>query len=182
MKDLYFVTSNIGKADEAKLILNMELKIASLELPEIQSLNMEEIARQKALKAFELVHSTLFVEDTGLFIKAWNGFPGPFIKYLKDSVGNDGILNMLKGETNRVAIARTAVAFYDGRDLKVFTGEVEGEISKTQRGDSWGWDPIFIPKGSELTYAELSKEGKNKVSHRRKAFDQFKVFLSSIDN
>lgn len=178
MKDLYFVTSNLGKVDEAKLILNMELKVASLELPEIQSLNVEEIARQKAVKAFELVQSPLFVEDTGLFIKAWNGFPGPFIKYLKDSVGNDGILNMLKRESNRGAIARTAVAFYDGKDMKVFTGEVEGEISDRQRGESWGWDPIFIPQGSELTYAEMSKEGKNKVSHRRKAFDEFKIFLS----
>lgn len=178
MKDLYFVTSNSGKVDEAKLILNMELKIASLDLPEIQSLDMEEIARQKAIKAFELVQSSLFVEDTGLFIKTWNGFPGPFVKYLKDSVGNDGILKMLQGEANRGAIARTAVAFYDGRDMRVFTGEVEGTISEKQKGDSWGWDPIFIPQGSELTYAEMSKEEKNKVSHRRKAFNQFKDFLT----
>lgn len=177
--ELHFVTSNAGKAEEAKAILGISVKIVSLDIPEIQSFDLEEIVRQKAAKAFELVGQPLFVEDTGLFVDAWNGFPGPFVKYLKDVVGNEGMLKMLEMESNRKATAKAALAFYDGRELRVFLGEIEGKIVRKARGQSWGWDPLFVPEGSEKTYAELSGAEKNKISHRRKALEKLKQFLLS---
>ena len=177
--ELHFVTSNKGKAEEAMAILKIPLKIVSLNVPEIQSLDLEEIVRAKAAKAFDLIGQPLFVEDTGLFIDAWNGFPGPFIKYLKDVVGNEGMLKMLEVESNRKATAKAAVAFYDGNELSVFLGEVEGNIVRKARGESWGWDSLFVPDGSEKTYAELSGPEKNKISHRRKVLEQLKQFLLS---
>lgn len=160
-------------------ILSIPLQIASLELEEIQSLDSEKIARYKVEAAYAKLKKPVFVEDVGFFIEAWNGFPGPFAKYLHRSVGNEGILRMLQAEKNRGVIARSVIAYHDGGVIYTFAGEHKGTISDAPRGGSgWGWDPIFIPEGASLTYAEMGTEEKNKISHRAYALLQFKKFLT----
>jgi len=178
MEPLYFVTSNEGKMKEAEMILDIPIKLFKADLEEIQSLDLEEIVREKAKRAFELVGKPLFVDDVGVYIEAWNGFPGPFVKYLVEAVGTGGIARMVKDETNRKAIVRAAIGFHDGEKITTFIGEVKGTLAERPRGDrGWGWDPMFIPVGSEKTYAELTPEEKNSVSHRRIVLENFKKHL-----
>ena len=181
MEQLYFVTSNEGKIKEAEMILGIPIKPMRADLEEIQSLDLEEIVKAKAIKAFELVQKPLFVDDVGLYIEAWNGFPGPFVKYLRDAVGNEGLLKMMKNETNRKIIAKAAIGFHNGKEVITFMGEVKGTLAVEPRGQGgWGWDPIFIPSHTDKTYAELTVEEKNAVSHRREVLEIFKKYLQQV--
>lgn len=178
MEPLYFVTSNAGKIKEAEMILGIPIHPIKAYVEEIQSLDLEEIVREKAKRAFELIHTPLFVDDVGLYIKAWNGFPGPFIKYLLEAVGNAGLLRIMKDETNREMIAKAAIGFHNGKEVLCFTGEVKGILAKEPRGEGgWGWDPVFIPAFTSKTYAELTEVEKNAISHRRAALENFKKYL-----
>ena len=178
MEQLYFVTSNEGKIKEAEMILGIPIKPIRADLEEIQSLELEEIVKAKARKAFELIQKPLFVDDVGFYIEAWNGFPGPFIKHLCDAVGNEGLLKMMKNEINRKIIVKAAIGFHNGKEVITFIGEVKGTLAGESRGQGgWGWDPIFIPSHTDKTYAELTVEEKNAVSHRREALEIFKKYL-----
>lgn len=169
-----FVTSNRNKRREAAEILNVELEAADLDLPEIQALDVAEVAAAKALAAYEaLEHPDLpvLVEDSGLIIEAWNGLPGALTKWFLASVGIEGLLRMVPPGQDRLARAVCAVAIADGAsDARVFKGQVPGSLALEPRGESgFGWDPIFIPEGSSLTYAEMG-EAKSADSHRAQAF------------
>ena len=178
MDKLYFVTSNQGKVEEAEMILEMPVEIRKADLIEIQSLNLEEIVRDKVRQAFEMVGESVIVDDVGFFLEAWNGFPGPFVKYILDTVGKEGILKMLENEENRNVNVVAAIGFHDGKEIHTFVGRVKGVVAPKARGDNGlGWDPIFIPESSDKTYAEMTTEEKNAISHRRVALEKFKQFL-----
>jgi len=181
MEQLYFVTSNEGKIKEAEMILAIPINPWKADLEEIQSLDLEEIVKAKATKAFELVQKPLFVDDVGLYVEAWNGFPGPFIKYICEAVGNEGLLRMMKDETNRQLVAKAAIGFHNGKEVLTFMEEVKGTLATEPRGESgWGWDPVFIPVSMEKTYAELTVEEKNAISHRRVVLESFKKYLQQV--
>jgi XTP/dITP diphosphohydrolase len=167
-----FVTSNHDKAREAAEILGVELRSVALDLPEIQDLDVAQVAAVKAAaarEALEAPDSPILVEDSGLVIGAWNGLPGALTKWFLASVGIKGLLKMLSEEEDRSARAVCAVAIATGDSVHVFAGEVEGEIPHKPRGsEGFGWDPIFIPEGHTQTYAELGPR-KHEVSHRARA-------------
>lgn len=120
------------------------------------------------------------VDDTGLYIEALGGFPGPYAEYVYRTIGLEGVLRLLSGIDNRRATFRCAAAICVGGEVRVFVGEVNGEISHTPRGaGGFGYDPIFIPEGYFKTYAELGDEVKNKISHRAKAFRALADWLQS---
>jgi XTP/dITP diphosphohydrolase len=111
-------------------------------------------------------------------VEAWNGFPGALTKWLMGSVGNEGLLGMLSGFEDRAArsVCVAAVAT-PGGSVEVFRGEVWGEIASEARGEGgFGYDPVFVPGWSELTYAELGEE-KNRDSHRARAFRAVRGWL-----
>ena len=168
-----FVTSNYDKALEAAEILGIELHSIALDLPELQSLDFAEVAAAKAIAAREALNnpdSPILVEDSGLVFEAWNGLPGALTKWFLGSTGNEGLLKMLSayGDRSARAVCAVAVATADG-SVRAFVGEVEGEIPPEPRGGGgFGWDPIFVPKGSSLTYAELGPR-KHEDSHRTRA-------------
>jgi XTP/dITP diphosphohydrolase len=168
-----FVTSNPNKAREAAEILGVELRSVGLDLPELQALDVAQVAVAKAAAARETLggpDSPVLVEDSGLVIDAWNGLPGALTKWFLRSVGNEGLLKMLSGEENRSAraVCAVAIALADG-SVRVFVGEVEGNIATELRGSGgFGWDPIFVPEGHTETYAELGPR-KHEVSHRARA-------------
>jgi len=125
-----------------------------------------------------LLGKPLFVDDVALHIEAWNGFPGPFIKHLLEAVGSEGIVKMMKDETKRGVIAKAAIGFHNGKEVVTFVGEVKGTLAPEPRGEGgWGWDPLFIPNHTNKTYAEMTPEEKNAVSHRRAALEEFKKYL-----
>ncbi|NET33820.1 MAG: non-canonical purine NTP pyrophosphatase [Cyanothece sp. SIO1E1] len=174
-KSVIFVTGSSSKRTEAKRILGFELQHCDLDLPEIQAVELEDVIMRKATFAYEaLKHKPVLVEDTGLFIEAWNGLPGALIKWFMERVGVAGICKMADAFPSRKALAKTVIGIYDGQ-LQVFSGEIEGRISSVPRGETgFGWDKIFIPNGSEKTFAEMSPEEKDKYSMRRLAFEALK--------
>ena len=173
MDDLIFVTGSRGKLLEAERILGRPIIQKELDLPEIQSLNVEEVVEKKAKAAYELSGSIpVIVEDTGLYIECWHGLPGALIRWFLETVGPNGICQMLDNFPNRAAIAKSIVAKYDGSH-QLYTGEVKGTISPAPRGDNgFGWDAIFIPEGDTRTFAEMSPEEKDRFSMRKIAFEK----------
>jgi XTP/dITP diphosphohydrolase len=175
-----FVTTNEHKRREVQRILGVEIESVAPDVPEIQALDFAEVAARKARDAYEALEAPphpVLVEDSGLVIGAWNGLPGALTKWFLSSVGNEGILRMLSGE-DRSARAVCAVAVADtSGEVRVFRGEVRGEVALGPRGrEGFGWDPIFVPEGSELTYAQMG-EAKHEVSHRARAFRQVRAGL-----
>lgn len=170
--DLFFVSSNSHKYKEAKSILDsfgIRLAFFKLYLEEVQSTSLKEIAEKKALDAFSKCKKPIIVEDDGLFIDSLNGFPGPYSSYAFKTIGNKGILKLLT--TKRKAKFVSIITYCDEKTLESFDAKLDGAISKIQKGKGWGYDPIFIPKNSKKTFAEIKH--KNELSHRFKALRKF---------
>ena len=176
---LLFATGNPHKVEEVKLILGdypIEIKCADVKGREIQAETVEEIAEASALQAFKKIGKPLFVEDTGLFIEALSGFPGPFASYVHRTIGIAGVLKLLKGVADRRAEFRSAVAFCASEVKPVcFLGIALGRISREERGiHGFGFDPIFEPDGGgDRTFAEMTIDEKNTYSHRACAVRKF---------
>ncbi len=175
---MYFITSNKNKLREFEEILGAKLEQIEIDLEEIQEIEAEKVVEHKVLEAYEKARKPIIVEDTGLYIEAWNGFPGALAKWVGKTIGFENIPNML-GE-NRKAYAKTIVGYCDGNRLKLFEGKIRGKISEKARGESgFGWDPIFIPEGNKKTFAEMPVDEKNAISMRRLALEELKGFLES---
>lgn len=184
-KVAYFVTSNIHKFQEARRVLS-EYKIATAKLKveavEIQDDNLENIAKFSALDAVKNCGLPIFVGDSGLFVEALNGFPGPYSAYVYRTVGTKGILKLMKTIKNRDAYFQSVIAFSSPKEQPTcFLGKVEGKISLQERGTSgFGYDPIFMPsKGDGRTFAEMTTAEKNMYSHRAEALRKFAEWYSS---
>lgn len=173
---MYFVTSNKNKLREFEEILGIRIEQIEVDLEEIQEIQVEKVVERKVLEAYEKVGKPVIVEDTGLYIEAWRGFPGALAKWAGKTIGFEKIPKMLEGE--RAAYAKTIVGYYDGNHLELFEGKINGKIPEEAKGTSgFGWDPIFIPEGHIKTLAEMTREEKNEVSMRREALEKLKKFL-----
>ena len=173
MRSVTFASSNMNKFDEVKSILALRVSVdfSQADLVEVQSDSLEEIAREKAKNAYSQVGRAVIVEDDGLYIDSLKGFPGQYSSFVFKTLGNAGILKLLE-ELGRQASFRSIIAYYDGKDLRTFEGTVNGMIATGAAQGGWGYDPIFIPQGAEVTFAELAAS-KNEYSHRKKALDKF---------
>ena len=172
LDELIFVTSNEGKRREAEAVLGLELRHRGLDLVEPQSLDLHEVVRFKAERAFEVTGKPVLVEDTGLELLGLGGFPGPLIRWLLASVGPDGICRMANAFGDVRAVARCVTCATDGRDTVIGEGVVMGTIARQPTGTGgFGWDSTFIPDGGGgRTFGEMDDDEKNAISHRRKAF------------
>lgn len=176
---VFFVTGNIYKFEEARRVVEsfgVKLEMRSLDVEEPQSDSLEYIASRRALEASRVLKAPLLVEDSGLFISSLGGFPGPYSSYVYRKVGCKGILRLLRGERNRDAYFKSVVAFtYSPQGNPIlFRGFVHGTISNRIRGGrSFGFDPIFVPRGRFETFASMDVEEKNAISHRGRAFRAF---------
>src|SRR5215210_9440710 len=176
-----FVTTNEHKRREVQEILGFELERADLDLPEIQAIDPAEVAEEKARAAREALDEPelpIIVEDSGLMVDAWDGFPGALTKWLMRSVGNEGMLRMLGPQEDRSASAVCVVALAEADGtVRTFRGEVRGTLAYEPRGEGgFGYDPVFVPGWSSMTYAEMG-EGKNADSHRARAFRAVREWL-----
>jgi XTP/dITP diphosphohydrolase len=185
---VYFATGNFHKYNEARKIL-AEHKIVPamlrIDVPEIQDDNLENIAKASALSATEKARLPLIVEDAGLFIEELNGFPGPYSKYVLQTIGMKDILRLLEANDERHACFRSAVCYCSPKGLlKIFSGVVKGTISRDIRGNrGFGFDPIFVPdEKPSMTFGELPVEEKNKISHRSRALRRFAEWYSSTSH
>ncbi|MGA2913889.1 MAG: RdgB/HAM1 family non-canonical purine NTP pyrophosphatase [Methanoregula sp.] len=169
------VSSNADKVREVAEFFGstLELTHVSLDIPELRSEDVSEISRQKAQYAFDRLLTPLIVDDTTFSIDALKGFPGPYAAYVLHTIGNAGILKIMKDVEDRTAHFTTAIAFADNDGIRVFSGTIHGRIVAMSRGiGGFGYDPIF--EIEERTLAELPIEVKSRMSHRALALTAFR--------
>ena len=177
-----FVTGNKKKLEEVQRILSaggdlpFTLTNHKLDLPELQGGPLE-VAKGKCELAAKELNGPCIVEDTSLCFNALNGLPGVYIKWFLDSCGLDGLNDMLAFSDDKSGYAQTVVAFCEGpgKEVLTFEGRTHGKIVRPRGSLDFGWDPIFLPTAEEQgnggkTYAEMSGEQKDAISHRKRAF------------
>jgi len=184
---IYFITGNNSKFNEIQKLfqkedLSYELKQNTINTTEIQASSIKEVAIFKLNSVRGKISSSFFIEDAGFFVEIpLNGFPGVYSKYVLNTIGNKGILNLIKNFSDTKAHFKAVIALYFQpiNETLIFEGVVEGKVAKNIRGrGGFGFDPIFIPKEfPNRTFAELTTEEKNLVSHRGKAWKKMFEFL-----
>lgn|SRR5258708_3065287 len=169
------ITGNEGKAREYAALLGIEVTAVKAELTEVQALDVERVAKRKAEDAFAHLGVPVLVDDTGLSVRAWNGLPGALVAWFLDTVGAEGILAMAAGLSDRRATVTTALGYADDSGVRVFRGAVAGSLASEARGtNGFGYDAIFAPDGDGRTFAEMTREEKNRISHRRLAVEDMR--------
>ena len=175
-RTLTLVTSNPHKAKEVAAFFggSVEISHVALDIPELRSDDIQEIAREKARYAYDRIHQLpLMVDDTAFFIDALNGFPGPYAAYVLSTIGNTGILRLMEGARDRNARFTTAIAFADETGIFVFSGTISGRIIPEPRGVRVRV-PTLIFEVDGKTLAEIPLEEKSAISHRARALTSFR--------
>ena len=189
---LLFASSNEHKIAEIKALLPHGFQLISLkeiqfydEIPETSD-TIEGNAIQKATFLAEKMNIPCFADDTGLIIPGLNGEPGVYSARYAGSQRNADdnmnlVLDKLKDKSDRSAHFSTVIALYIHHKVHVFEGKIEGKIGTEKRGtNGFGYDPIFLPENSEKTFAEMTAEEKNGMSHRSRALEKMMVYLKRI--
>lgn len=172
-----FITGNQHKVIEARAIFqqyNIRLEHVDLCYPEIQG-ELTDVARYGAKYATQKLGKPVIVEDSGLFIRSLEWFPGTYSSYVQTTLGNEGILKLMKNVNDRYAEFRSVVGFATPKtEPEIFLGVVEGQISHQERGNQgFAYDPLFKPELVNQTFGELTIEKKNELSHRRHSMESF---------
>lgn len=190
--ELVFATHNRNKFKEVQLLMPTHIKLLSLEAigcwEEIEetAATLEGNALLKANHVTHLYGHACFSDDTGLLIDALDGAPGVFSARYAGEGKNAGdniakVLKELRGKATRRACFKTSIALNLKQETILFNGTVEGEIATEIKGEGgFGYDPIFIPKGYDSTFAELPLSVKNKIGHRGKAMAQLIQYLHNL--
>ncbi len=188
--ELVFATHNLHKVKEVAAIIGSRFIIKSLsdlsffeDIPETAD-TISGNALQKARFVFSRFHCNCFADDTGLIVEALDNRPGVYsARYAGENASYEDnvrkLLKELEGKTNRKAAFVTVIAvIIDGKE-HLFEGRIEGEIIKETRGTGgFGYDPVFLPAGSELTFAEMEESLKNKMSHRAVALNKMLEYFA----
>jgi XTP/dITP diphosphohydrolase len=191
MNTIIFATNNENKVSEVKTILDKRFRIISLreaginiDIPEPHD-TLEENAREKAKVIYELSGQNCFSEDTGLEVESLGGEPG--VKSARYAGENrsfknniEKLLSKLANKENRRARFRTVICLICNGQEEFFEGICKGTIIAERRGDSgFGYDPVFVPEGADLTFAEMTMTEKNHFSHRKKAMEKLTSYLKN---
>lgn len=190
LPEIVFASNNAHKLEEARAILKDKVTVLSLndidchdEIPETAD-TLEGNALIKARWVKDKYGYDCFADDTGLMVEALGDAPGVYSaryagEHCSPSDNIEKLLKELAGEKNRKARFATVVALILGNDEYLFEGEVKGHISEIKSGtDGFGYDPVFIPENSAVSFAEMSAEAKNSISHRGRAMSKLADFLS----
>ena len=175
---LRFVTTNAEKASEASDHLG-ETAVTQVDYDydEVQAADVAEIAARGAQEAYEALDGDepVIVDDTGFYIHALDGFPGPFAAYVDDTLGIERVWDLASGLSDKSASFRCAVGYADGEQVTTFEGRVDGALVAPRGEGGFGYDPIFEYEGQ--TFAELSMAEKNEISHRARALTNLAEWL-----
>lgn len=180
---ILFVSGNKKKVNEINRILKNTSVIVDhhqLDLPEIQSDNAIEVSLEKCKTAWVEIDRDLtgyigmFTEDISLCFNALNGMPGTFIKFFLNNLGHDNLYKLLDGFEDKSAYALCTYTYLDFKNNKYITtfGKVNGTIVKPRGSPNFGWDSVFQPENSDLTFGEMTLEQKDSCSHRAKALEK----------
>jgi XTP/dITP diphosphohydrolase len=192
--EIIFASNNDHKLREISSIIDSSIKLLSLkdinineDIPEEEP-HLEGNALAKARYVHRITGLNVFADDTGLEVDALGGLPGvKSARFAGDgrdfSANIDKLLQMLGSDKNRKAQFRTVIALIWDNKEYLFEGIVEGKIISERRGTGgFGYDPIFIPDGKSRTFAEMPLAEKNRVSHRARALEKLKTFLSRVNS
>ncbi len=215
---LTFVTTNAGKVAEARAYLDDDVAQSSYDYPEIQAEELARVAAHGARSAYRQIGGPVLVDDSGLGISAFDGFPGPYSAFVEDHLGIERIWRLVEPEDDHSATFRTVLAYCDGEGfdpspepvdrgarrgqdrrvedratattdeqvdpgelpVKLFEGVVPGTLVAPRGEGGFGYDPLFEYDGQ--TFAELSTDEKNAVSHRGRAFGRFAEWYAGRDS
>ena len=191
MKKLVFATNNIHKLEEVRAILKEKFNVAGLsdigcteDIPETGT-TLQANASLKSHYVLNTFHLNCFADDTGLEVDALDGQPGVYsARYAAENASYeqnvDKLLHELRDSENRKARFRTVISLLLNGKEHLFEGEVEGKIIRERKGaHGFGYDPVFVPDGYDLSFAEMDPELKNSLSHRAKAVKKLADFLLS---
>jgi XTP/dITP diphosphohydrolase len=172
---ILFETGNQGKLKEVKALfgaLGHEVEQLKDEYPEIQADTLEEVVEAGLKWLWERHHAPIIIDDSGLFVNALKGFPGVYSAYVYKTIGYQGVLKLLDGVDERGAEFKCCAGYVDANGrITMRSGASAGRIIHEARGTGgFGYDPVFVPEGFDLTFAELDLGIKNRISHRGKAF------------
>lgn len=186
---LVFATNNLHKIEEVNAMAEGKLSLLSLkeigcleDIPETAE-TFEGNALLKAGHIFDNYHYNCFSDDSGLEVEALDNKPGVYSARFagepaNHSKNNELLLNLLKGKSNRSARFRTVICLIINGYVHYFEGIVNGSISEIARGENgFGYDPVFVPQGYQKTFAEMSADEKNSISHRRLAVNHLLEYL-----
>lgn len=180
-----FITGNQHKADYLATMLGITLEHQKVDLDEIQSTDLDKIVTHKVEQAYKELARPVLVEDVALNFTALNSLPGPFIKFFVESPdGLEKLCRMLDGFDDRSARAECTFGYYDGTQLELFHGGLDGMIATSPRGENgYGWDRIYEPMGyGGRTRAELSPEEDEETYVTIKPFALLRDFLKKRQN
>lgn len=184
MKSIVLVTGNKNKLAEFKQLLGddfpHEVTCKDIDLPEYQG-SPEEVAESKCKLAAKQIQGPCLTEDTSLCFNALGGLPGPYIKWFVKELGPAGLYKMLAGFEDKTATAKCIFAYSSGEpdaEVKLFTGKIDGTIVEPRGSTDFCWDACFQPEECDQTYAQMSKEEKNSISHRFEAMQSLKKFFT----
>jgi XTP/dITP diphosphohydrolase len=189
MNKLVFATNNANKLAEVRSILEPQYTIISLkdlncndEIPETAN-TLQGNALLKANYIHNKFGLSCFADDTGLEVEELDGQPGVYSARFAGEENNslnnmNKVLSLLGDKKNRKACFKTVIALKLDNSTLFFEGKIEGDIALIPKGDSgFGYDPIFIPEGYHLSFAQLTAEEKNQISHRRMAINKLIDYL-----
>ena len=179
-KDLVFITGNQHKADYLAKWLGLPVEHRKVDLDEIQSLDSHEVVEHKARRAYEIVKQPVLVEDVSLTFTALGRLPGTFIKWFLEELGLDGLCKLAAGLEHQGAVCSIVYALFDGETIEYFEARQSGTIAPEPRGDGgFGWNAIFVPEGSTITYGEMDEATFKEWNIRAHAIEKLRDFLTN---
>ena len=183
-KKISLATKNMDKYEEMRNILedyNLDLRVVDLKGTEIQAFSVLSVAEHSAKEIASKTDDAFIVEDSGIYVNSLYGFPGPYSAFVYKTIGLGGIVRLLKNREDKTAEFHSALVYGEkGKVVKSFIGICEGTVSTNLQGElGFGYDPIFIPKGKNKTFAEMELKEKNQISHRSKAA---RIFAEWLEN
>lgn len=183
MRSIVFVTQNKHKlADAQKLLPEYHIEHIDYKTIEIQSFDLKEIITQKLTHAYKHVQKPCFVMDTALSFECLNGFPGPFIKWWVEVVGEEKTCQIAQHLNQHGCTWTTTLGYFDGTETQYLEETVRGTISREPQygeGPNWDWDTIFIPDGDTRTFAQMTFEDKQSYAVTKKLLDRLHTLLQN---
>lgn len=182
MHKIYLVTGNKGKLAEWQRLFpkDIELEALDIDLDEIQSLDLEAIAIDKAKRAYEHVGKPVLVEDVSAGLDKLGGLPGPFIKYFEKALGNDAYYQLAEKAGDPGTVVCT-IGYCDDVQTFAVSGSVHGSVYARRGENGFGFDACFVPDGQQKTYGEMEPAEKDTLSHRSKAVKELVRQLQTLN-
>lgn len=177
--EVVFITGNKHKVRYLEQWLGMPIRHQKIDLDEVQSLDLKVVTEHKARQAYHIVQKPVLVEDVGLTFNALGRLPGPLIKWFLEELDLRQLCNLLSKDDDHSAVASILYGLYDGKTMHYFGADISGTITDKPRGDlGFGWNAIFVPDGSDKTYAQMTDEEIVPFSHRAAAIEKLRAFLT----